>query len=124
MKGEKEISFVYELCKQPFIILADEQQMEQVIINVVKNGIEAIDKKGMVTFTTNISQKQLTITDNGRGIPADEIDQLFTPFFSTKTDGQGIGLTLVKEILINHGIDFSLQSNDQGQTSFNFGFVN
>jgi C4-dicarboxylate-specific signal transduction histidine kinase len=76
--------------------------MEQVLINIVKNAIEAIDETGVVTFTVNVVLKQLVITDTGQGIDNDAASQLFSPFFSTKNHGQGIGLTLIKEILLNH----------------------
>lgn len=118
--GEKRIRFVYNFDKSPFFITADEHQMEQVLINVIKNSIEAIEQEGTITFTTNTAAGELVIADNGRGLKEDA-DQLFSPFFSTKKDGQGIGLTLVKEILINHGYEFSLQSGN-GETRFVFIF--
>ncbi len=69
-------------------------------------------------FATEPDQKQLTVTDSGKGIPDGISDQLFSPFFSTKRDGQGIGLTLVKEILINHHCEFSLQTIQEAVTTF------
>lgn len=122
MAREKEIQFVYELEKGPFFIHADKQQMEQVLINIVKNSIEAIAEKGAIRFTTHLASRQFLVTDNGKGIAEADADQLFSPFFSTKKDGQGIGLTLVKEILINHGYEFSLQTPAPGHTSFVFRF--
>jgi two-component system, NtrC family, nitrogen regulation sensor histidine kinase NtrY len=120
MAADKRIQFVYNFDAAPFFIMADEHQMEQVLINVVKNSIEAIEHEGTITFTTHPESGELVIADNGRGLKED-IDQLFSPFFSTKKDGQGIGLTLVKEILINHGYEFSLQSGN-GETRFVFIF--
>ena len=120
--GEKQIRFEYLLPETPFFIFADEQQMEQALINIVKNGIEAIDKNGSIVFTTAPDKKQLVITDSGKGIEDKMAGQLFSPFFSTKKDGQGIGLTLVKEILINHGCEFSLQTLEPGKTSFTIRF--
>jgi nitrogen-specific signal transduction histidine kinase len=60
----------------------------------------------------------LRIFDNGRGIKPEERPSLFTPFFSTKKNGQGIGLTLIREILANHGFSFNLEMADDGQTVF------
>lgn len=120
LAGEKRIHFTYDFDAAPFVIHADENQIEQVLINVVKNAIEAIDEEGVIGFKTLVASRQLIITDNGRGLQ-EGVDQLFTPFFSTKKDGQGIGLTLVKEILINHGFEFSLQSAE-GETRFEFIF--
>ncbi len=92
--------------------------MEQVLINIIKNAIEAIGTKGTVTFSSKPSPPQLTITDTGSGISLANSELLFSPFFSTKKDGQGVGLTLVKEILINHSCDFSLKTVAPNQTEF------
>jgi nitrogen fixation/metabolism regulation signal transduction histidine kinase len=116
--GEKQIQFDYKLADVPFFISADAQQMEQVLINVVKNAIESIEEKGTITFEANFQKRSLTITDTGKGISAHIAENLFSPFFSTKKDGQGIGLTLVREILLNHGFEFSLKTVAEKQTEF------
>ena len=116
--GEKEIEFEYRLSNELIFISADEQQMEQAIINIVKNAIEAIEEKGTITFTTSCHPSQLIISDTGEGIDELTSADLFTPFFSTKKDGQGVGLTLIREILINHHYKFSLQSVQKGRTDF------
>jgi two-component system, NtrC family, nitrogen regulation sensor histidine kinase NtrY len=115
---EKEIQFIYEPAEDPFLIYADLQQMEQVLINIVRNSIEAIDQKGVVRFNTYPSNRRLVITDSGLGIPPAVADQLFSPFFSTKRNGQGIGLTLIKEVLMNHNFELSLKTTAPGQTEF------
>jgi len=104
------------------LITADTHQMELVLINIIKNGIEAIGEKGTVTFITRQAPLQLIVRDSGRGIPEARADQMFTPFFSTKPDGQGIGLTLTKEILVEHGFPFSLKTNEPGVTDFVINF--
>ncbi|WP_310588584.1 sensor histidine kinase [Dyadobacter psychrophilus] len=91
-------------------------QMEHVLVNVVKNAIEACKQGNEIRI--EISQSDLTIRNNGNPIEAEVGAQLFNPFFSTKHDGQGIGLTLTREILINHGFTFSLQTNADGWTVF------
>src|SRR5690242_11957693 len=120
--GEKQIQFEYHLPELPFFISADAQQMEQVLINVVKNAIESIEEKGIITFETNSQKRSLTITDTGKGIPSHIAENLFSPFFSTKKDGQGIGLTLVREILLNHEFEFSLKTVAEKQTLFEIRF--
>ncbi len=120
--GEKQVRFVCNLAEEPVFITADEQQMEQALINIVKNAIEAIDGQGTVTISTTAHPKTITITDTGKGISKDDTGLLFSPFFSTKRDGQGIGLTLVKEILLNHGYEFSLQTIMPGETGFKINF--
>jgi two-component system, NtrC family, nitrogen regulation sensor histidine kinase NtrY len=115
---EKEIQFIYTPATTPFYIYADGQQMEQVLINIVKNSIEAIEAHGTVSFQTDPVARKLVITDSGKGIPPEISGQLFSPFFSTKRNGQGIGLTLIKEVLLNHGFELSLQTIAPGQTEF------
>jgi two-component system nitrogen regulation sensor histidine kinase NtrY len=116
----KNASFEFFLHKVPLVIFADQLQMEQVLINVVKNAIEAIDLRteGIITFVTENFPQRLIIRDNGKGISVEAEAQLFSPFFSTKADGQGIGLTLIKDILIKHGFSFSLSANQKGETEF------
>jgi len=119
---EKNIKFDFQLAEGTFKIMADEQQMEQVLINIVKNGIEAIDSDGTITFTTTNNKKSLTISDTGAGIKEEQAADLFSPFFSTKKDGQGIGLTLVREILVNHDFEFSLKTVAAKKTEFTIMF--
>jgi two-component system nitrogen regulation sensor histidine kinase NtrY len=116
--AEKEILFEYRLSKEPVYFLGDDQQMEQVLINIVKNALEAIDEKGVVRFTTSLHPKKIIITDTGKGIDEQEAGEIFTPFFSTKKTGQGIGLTVIKEILLNHHFSFNLKTAGQGKTEF------
>lgn len=93
----------------------DPKQIEQVLINVLKNAIEAIEKEGQIKIYLHAAPFQIEILDNGVGIVSDEI---FTPFYSTKPDGQGIGLTLIKEILLNHKATFTLKTLESGWTQF------
>jgi two-component system nitrogen regulation sensor histidine kinase NtrY len=116
--SEQNVRFELDVKDEPFFILADEQQMEQALINIVKNGIEAAGRNGTVKFIAGHESRQLVIADNGKGITAEQSEQLFTPFYSTKKDGQGIGLTLVREVLMNHGFEFSLKTAAKRQTEF------
>jgi two-component system nitrogen regulation sensor histidine kinase NtrY len=120
--SENDIKLIVDISDEPFYILADVQQMEQALINIVKNAIEAIGNKGIVKFTSDAKLKRLVVTDNGKGISDQQSNQLFSPFYSTKKDGQGIGLTLVREILTNHGFEFSLQTGADGLTAFTIQF--
>jgi two-component system nitrogen regulation sensor histidine kinase NtrY len=116
----KDCNIKFEYNTSPCTIMADELQIEQALINIVKNAMEAIGKDGMISFTT--TKNSLVIADNGPGISTEEAAQLFSPFFSTKKDGQGIGLTLVREILINHNFDFSLKTIAERRTEFTIRF--
>ncbi|PWK79171.1 PAS domain S-box-containing protein [Mucilaginibacter oryzae] len=116
--AEKGVELLLHLPEVPITISADEQQLEQAFINITKNAIEAIESSGSVSFAMNAKQRKLVITDTGRGISPEQQANLFTPFFSTKKDGQGIGLTLVREIMLNHGFEFSLKTVADRQTEF------
>jgi len=102
----------------------DEHQMEQVLVNVVRNAVEAVGQGGTVSIGTRVSagRPSLVVEDSGSGIPAEVQAALFTPFFSTKANGRGIGLTLAQEILTQHGFGFSLESQPGGPTRFTVQF--
>lgn len=101
-------------------ILMDRNLMEQALINVVKNAIEAIGFNGDLEIRARRKDQGvlLEILDTGHGIDPGTRDELFTPFFSSKAKGQGLGLTLVKEILLRHGFDFGLDQAADGRTCF------
>ncbi len=123
LKAEtKQIEFAMQLCEGEFLLLADKQQMEQVLINIVKNAMESIEDSGTILFTTQHNPRLLVISDNGKGIPPLLATDIFSPFFSTKKDGQGIGLTLIREILLNHQFGFSLETVLTGRTDFTIRF--
>ncbi len=104
-------------------IKADLGQLEQVLINIIKNAIEAADKTdGFILIKISQNTKQLCIIDNGKGIPIDIEPQLFTPFFTTKNGGQGVGLTLARDILTNHHFAFDLKTAEDGLTAFTIWF--
>jgi len=100
------------------VISFDLQQLELVLINIIKNAIQAIESNGNINFLIYSSPLSLIIENNGEPILTDIQKKLFTPFFTTKKTGQGIGLTLIREILVNHGCKFSLQTGSDGITGF------
>jgi two-component system nitrogen regulation sensor histidine kinase NtrY len=115
---ESQVLFAYDLPVNACYISADAQLMEQALVNIIKNSIEAIGSQGKIDFVFDILARQLIIRDNGMGISEEGNEHLFSPFFSTKKDGQGIGLTMVREILLNHGFEFSLKTVSPGVTEF------
>lgn len=114
----KDIQLVIEKPDAPILANIDVQQMEQVLINVIKNSVEAIEAKGEIKIVLLEKPKVIRILDNGKGIKPGQVEQLFSPFYSTKQEGQGIGLTLTREVLLNHGFDFSLKTCIDGWTVF------
>ena len=96
--------------------LLDRNQIEQVLLNVVKNAMEAIGADGRITLALRPERGHLVleISDSGPGLPDAVRGHLFTPFFSTKKDGRGLGLTVVREILVQHRFEFDLDNVDGG----------
>jgi len=103
----------------------DRGQMEQVFVNILKNAMEAVGEHGVIAirFGHQNGRQFVVIEDSGYGISPSVKANLFTPFFSTKGDGQGIGLTLVQEILDAHDFEFSLESRGGGPTEFTIFFL-
>lgn len=94
----------------------DEHQIEQVVLNIFRNAIDAIGREG--ALSARFDDGVLTVADSGPGIADAVREQLFTPFFTTRRDGHGLGLTIVQEILSNHGFPFSLTNREGGGAEF------
>ena len=90
----------------------------------MKNAIEAVGEDGRITIrlSKQASESFVVIEDTGCGITPEVRSNLFTPFFSTKENGQGIGLTLIQEILSQHGFEFSLEGQPGCPTQFTIYF--
>jgi signal transduction histidine kinase len=114
------ITWRWELQAPAMWVDVDRGQFEQALVNILKNAIEAIDGTGTITIrlTSASGHSTLEIEDTGPGIAPEAQSNLFTPFFSTKPHGQGIGLTLVQEILSAHGFDYGIERTGQGTTRF------
>ncbi len=105
-----------------FVIMADSRQMEQVMVNVIKNAADACSEGEWIQFRTENGPKSLVIENSGEPISPGLQKKLFEPFYTSKQNGQGIGLTLSREILHNHGFGFSLKTRDDGITEFRIVF--
>ncbi len=120
------INWHWELLQNIELVEMDKIQMEQVFVNVLKNAVEAIGSNGTITIKLGkqAEKSYVAILDTGRGISLETQARLFTPFFSTKENGQGIGLMLVQEILNKHNFEFSLESQVGKPTEFTIFFKN
>ena len=105
------IRLEYSLGENMRAVELDTVQFEQVLVNVVKHAVDSIGHDGVVEISTTAQPPTLIVTDNGAGITPEAIGKLFSPFFSTKKSGQGIGLTLSAEILRAHHFEFSLATS-------------
>ena len=101
---------------------ADEAQLKQVLINLVKNATEALD--GVEDPLIEVSVKRILyqvsieIHNNGPAIPPDILEKIFVPFYSTKPEGSGIGLSLSRQIISNHGGQIAVESEEEKGTTF------
>ena len=118
----KNITLSIDLCEENPIVLLDTSLFEQVLINIIKNAAESIEENGEITIRTSASPLMLEIGDTGKGISKEVETKLFSPFFSTKPNGQGIGLIFIREVLMKHGCTFSLRTYPDGITRFRICF--
>lgn len=103
-------------------VFIDPVLMEQVVTNIVKNAAESAGMGGNVDISISTPGTKLIVTDNGPGISQEAADMLFTPFFTTKESGHGLGLLLVSEVLNSHGCRFSLETHSDSLTRFTIKF--
>jgi len=95
------------------LIHADRQLLEMALKNLLINAVEAIKDKGIIHVSTQWNgQVVITIRDNGVGIPADRLQNIFRPFFSMKSSGHGLGLAMVKKTIIAHQGTISVESQE------------
>ena len=118
----RDIDLQLDLCEENPLVSMDTSLFEQVIINIIKNATESIDTHGKVIIRTSSVPLMLEIGDTGRGISKEVESKLFSPFFSTKPNGQGIGLIFIREVLMKHGCTFSLRTYPDGITRFKIFF--
>lgn len=116
------VNFSINLQKPDMMLNADENLMSQVIINLVRNSWEALRNRedgniALKAFVNENQQTVISVVDNGPGIPPELLDKIFVPFFTTRENGSGIGLSLSRQIMRLHGGSLTVQSVS-GRTSF------
>ena len=120
---QKNIDIDVILKDPELMIEADVNLMEQVMINLLVNAMEAVKDQGqphivLSAYKTAKQKVTIKISDNGSGIPADVLDNIFIPFFSTKKSGSGIGLSLCRQIMMLHKGNVQVQSTEGEGTAF------
>jgi two-component system, NtrC family, sensor histidine kinase HydH len=103
------------------LVMMDTDQMTQVFLNILINGVEATPKDGKIIITSATDARgrlQITFEDSGEGIPRENLDKLFDPFFSTKKKGTGLGLAIVKSIIESHEGEIEVESEPGKGTRF------
>lgn len=118
---ERNIRLRLECDPEAGLVKADVSLMEQVLVNILKNAVESIGSDGEIIVRT-AAKAFVEIVDNGPGISKEVESKLFSPFFSTKPNGQGIGLVFIREVLSRHRCSFSLSTYEDGLTRFRIRF--
>lgn len=118
----RNIDIIMELSEESPVVRLDNSLFEQVLVNIIKNAAESIGKEGRIYIRTTHHPVMLEIADTGKGIDKETEAKLFSPFFSTKPNGQGIGLIFIREVLQKHNCLFSLRTYDDGLTRFRIEF--
>jgi len=119
----KGINIEYDLTDNDLKILADADQIRQVVLNIVQNGIEAMGEEASPCMKIRTGRDKttdeayITITNNGKPIPAEDIVKLGTPFFTTKEKGTGLGLSISYQIINEHNGRIVVDSSER-ETSF------
>lgn len=118
---ERKISFTLQCSPSVIFLTGDENQLSQVFLNLLKNAIQALEgvEKGSISVTIQQSERlSMEVSDNGPGIPADIQKQVFIPFFTTKPEGTGIGLSLCRQIIRQHEGHLDIKESCPGKTVF------
>ena len=119
--ADRNISLIFEPEKN-LTVWMDPVLFEQVLVNIIKNATESIGTAGTITIRITSNPLCLEVADNGKGIDKETESKLFSPFFSTKPDGQGLGLIFIREVLQQLNCSFSLRTYDDGLTRFRIVF--
>ena len=122
-----KIDFNYNVQPSEMMLYVDEELIEQVVINLIKNAIEALEGIEHPTIQLNaelneLNNPKITITDNGSGIVMEALEQIFIPFYTTKKTGSGIGLSLSRQIMQLHNGTLTVDSKLGKYTRFTLTF--
>ena len=126
--SEKNIDFKMKIVPAKLEITADEQLVEQILINMVKNSIDALENVEenkeikLNAFINNAGNRVIQVIDNGQGIIKEVGEKVFIPFFTTKSKGSGIGLSLSKQIMRLHNGNIKVASEPFKETCFTISF--
>ncbi len=124
---DAHVNYSSRLSEPGLHILADENLISQVLNNLLKNSVEALSgqEKGEIILQASrngLNQVEISVTDNGPGIASDLINEIFVPFFTTRENGNGIGLSLSRQIMRLHGGTLKVRSTPGKETVFTLAF--
>ena len=122
------IDLIVKINRPDMELFADENLISQVLVNILKNALQANEKNSnakiqLIAGTNSVNQPEIRISDNGPGIAAEILDQIFVPFFTTRENGSGIGLSLSRQIMQQHGGSLQVYSIPGKETVFSMVFL-
>lgn len=125
--SEKSIDFQAQVVPDALELRADPELIEQILINILKNAIQALDNRttSTIRLTSKIDERGrviIQVADNGPGIPEEMLEKVFIPFFTTKEEGSGIGLSLSRQVMGLHRGAISVHSIPEVETIFTLRF--
>lgn len=116
------IDYTGEVQPADLVILGDPDFLEQALINLLKNAAEAVSFTDApcveLTCRADAQQVRIAVSDNGMGLPPVDPEKIFTPFFTTKPGGSGVGITLARQIAVAHGGELRAYRNASGGATF------
>jgi two-component system nitrogen regulation sensor histidine kinase NtrY len=129
LENSEKTSISFILNNPDLQIFADENLISLVMINLIKNAVEANENNPdcRIRITAGLDQndhKEICVSDNGPGISKENIEEIFIPFFTTRENGSGIGLSVSKQIMAAHGGTLKVRSVINKETVFCMSFKN
>lgn len=124
---ERRIGFDAAVTPPGLEIVADPDLLDQVLINLLKNAVEAVGGQdgGAIRLSARLDEAGraiVQVADNGPGIPPEIADKIFVPFFTTKREGSGVGLSLARQIMLAHGGSIAVETAPGAGTTFTLRF--
>jgi len=125
--ARKNIQLQFQHDPPSLKVAADEDMLDQAMINLIRNAANALENEPeriirVVGYTDRKQRAVLEVQDNGPGVPAELAEQIFVPFFTTQSKGSGVGLALVRYIMLSHGGKAVCETNEAGGASFRLVF--
>ena len=117
--AEQNATLSYQAKTPDLLVYADEGQIMQVFNNLIKNAVQAGATSIRITADLNMDdQTVIRVANNGKAIPLRQIEEIFVPFYTTKPNGTGIGLSLSRQIMVRHNGNLLLEQSDSNLTVF------
>lgn len=128
LSRKRDIGIVKNYTAEDSTIKGDTNQIHQILVNLINNALDSMEDKGTIEISVSNSAKNnviLSISDTGAGIPEDDINQIFSPFFTRKSKdkGTGLGLYIVKNICREHNAEITCSSRGGEGTTFTISFI-